>query len=715
MSVPALLYDHLSRPIERKKSISNLDPDFFRSPRNAVGSYSAKIAQRPYEHHSWIYAIIRRISDPIISLPRVLYKANDPDTLIDSHPILELMESPNPLMNGDELWESIILALCLSTKSTTGGQCFLYGESGIPGKPFDWRSGKIPLQIWPYTDTIIHPRKKGDVFTGWKMVVNGVEVMQFEFHELIRIRFVNPYDATKGLSPFSPAVAPVVQDGKADEFNTNFFDNNGAIGGTLTTENDTITTKQLKEFRDAFDEMHSGSGNAGKTAALAYGLKYEQFLQNNRDMQFIEQRKDNRQRIQAAYGVNQEEIGIYDSGMNRATADQADRSVWEKTRLPLLRRIWNSINYGWLRWIEDGKLRGKSDLSNVEALREDLTSKIANAEKLKNMNVPPAEALRIVGVPVDSTTYSYLEKTFVPMSLVDIEFLAETGMIGYPTEGDGEKPEDDEEEDDEKSILRSTEDRDRQWDAYVTHSLDPGEKSMYSVFEKFFYRLRNEMQDKVDQWAKTQPKDYRGYVIDPDIFLFDVKNANAELVRIYGPQVRSQMRREWERIKKQYPKKITWKINESTMQKFLDQRRDKLYKINNLTFANARAVVAETIQEGIKQNLSPGELAKAIKKNVGELAKISIGRAKVIARTEVGVITGRARFATYYRSGIVRHEWITAKDERVRDSHRIESEERDIGSYFSNGLLYPHDPNAPPGEVINCRCFTVPVLGDDEK
>lgn len=708
-----LLYDHLSRPIE-KKSISNLDPNFWRSPLNATNSFSARINSRPYEFHSWVYAIIRRISDPIISLPRVLYRVNEPDELIDSHPILNLMESPNPLMCGDEFWESIILSLCLSTKTTPGGQCFIYGESGIPGKPFDFRSGKLPLQLWPYTDNTIQPRKVGDTFVGWKMVVNGVEIMQFEFHEIIRIRFVNPYDPTKGLSPYAPSSAPVTQDGKADEFNTNYFDNNGAVGGVLTTENDTISPSQLKEMRDAFDEMHSGAGNAGKTAALAYGLTYEQFLQNNRDMQFIEQRKDNRQRIQAAYGVNQEEIGIYDSGLNRATADQADRSVWEKTRLPLLRRIWNAFNYGWFRWVEDGKLRGKSDLSNVEALREDITAKIANAEKLKNMNLPPAEALRLVNLPVDTTAYPYLEKSFVPMSLVDIELLAATGMIGYPTDGDEPEPDEDDDGGGKKEFSRSTEERDRQWEAYITHSLDPGEKSMYRVFEKFFYALRNEMQDKVDAWSKMQPKAFeqKGFTVDPSVFLFDLKAANEEIVRIYGPQTRAQMKREWSRIKKLYPDKIKWKINESTMQRFIDQRKDKLFKINNLTFENARTIVAETVAEGIKNNLTPGELAKAIKKNVGELSRISIGRAKVIARTEVGAITGRARFATYYKSGITRHEWVTAKDERVRDSHRIDSEERDIGSYFSNGLLYPHEPNAPAGEVINCRCFTVPVFGD---
>jgi uncharacterized protein with gpF-like domain len=54
--------------------------------------------------------------------------------------------------------------------------------------------------------------------------------------------------------------------------------------------------------------------------------------------------------------------------------------------------------------------------------------------------------------------------------------------------------------------------------------------------------------------------------------------------------------------------------------------------------------------------------------------------------------------------------WLSMRDEKVRDSHRaIDGEVRNLGEQFSNGLLFPHDPNGPADEVVNCRCDLLAV------
>lgn len=53
----------------------------------------------------------------------------------------------------------------------------------------------------------------------------------------------------------------------------------------------------------------------------------------------------------------------------------------------------------------------------------------------------------------------------------------------------------------------------------------------------------------------------------------------------------------------------------------------------------------------------------------------------------------------------VRRIWRTASDSRVRDSHSAQNGESvGLEERFSNGLAYPGEAGAPPGEVINCRC-----------
>ena len=55
-------------------------------------------------------------------------------------------------------------------------------------------------------------------------------------------------------------------------------------------------------------------------------------------------------------------------------------------------------------------------------------------------------------------------------------------------------------------------------------------------------------------------------------------------------------------------------------------------------------------------------------------------------------------------------EWITARDERVRGSHRtMHRQKRKHGEPFTTGngvsIRFPGDPNAPANEVIKCRCI----------
>lgn len=57
--------------------------------------------------------------------------------------------------------------------------------------------------------------------------------------------------------------------------------------------------------------------------------------------------------------------------------------------------------------------------------------------------------------------------------------------------------------------------------------------------------------------------------------------------------------------------------------------------------------------------------------------------------------------------------WRTARDSRVRDSHRTMNRQvRKSGMPFTTGagasLLYPGDPQGPAAETINCRCWREP-------
>jgi len=83
----------------------------------------------------------------------------------------------------------------------------------------------------------------------------------------------------------------------------------------------------------------------------------------------------------------------------------------------------------------------------------------------------------------------------------------------------------------------------------------------------------------------------------------------------------------------------------------------------------------------------------------------------MIARTEtVGAVNGGSQI--YYESeGVQKKEWLTARDENVRDAHKIlDGQVVAVKSSFSNGLDYPGDQKGDAGETVNCRCVLLPCV-----
>ena len=59
----------------------------------------------------------------------------------------------------------------------------------------------------------------------------------------------------------------------------------------------------------------------------------------------------------------------------------------------------------------------------------------------------------------------------------------------------------------------------------------------------------------------------------------------------------------------------------------------------------------------------------------------------------------------------VRKEWLATIDGRTRHSHAmLDGEQVDNEKKFSNGCMFPGDPNGPASEVYNCRCTLIAAV-----
>lgn len=83
-------------------------------------------------------------------------------------------------------------------------------------------------------------------------------------------------------------------------------------------------------------------------------------------------------------------------------------------------------------------------------------------------------------------------------------------------------------------------------------------------------------------------------------------------------------------------------------------------------------------------------------------------RARLIVRTESARATNFTQLAAADQEDVeMEKQWIAIDDRRTRRSHShagVDGQRVDLDQPFSNGLMFPGDPNGSAKEVCNCRC-----------
>ena len=123
------------------------------------------------------------------------------------------------------------------------------------------------------------------------------------------------------------------------------------------------------------------------------------------------------------------------------------------------------------------------------------------------------------------------------------------------------------------------------------------------------------------------------------------------------------------------------------------------------------------INSAIAQGLLSGDPMDRIADRLRKVADMSASTAARAARTCVTAAENSGRIDSYRRAkrlGIeMKKQWLATLDRRTRDSHRmLDGESVGIDEKFSNGLMYPGDPDGAGSEVYNCRCTLVADLKD---
>lgn len=129
---------------------------------------------------------------------------------------------------------------------------------------------------------------------------------------------------------------------------------------------------------------------------------------------------------------------------------------------------------------------------------------------------------------------------------------------------------------------------------------------------------------------------------------------------------------------------------------------------------------SKKITSAVTQGLLTGESIPKIANRLQSITTMNKVSAIRNRRTTVTAAQNKGRIyqmEKQIKAGIrVQKEWLATQDGRTRHSHALLDGERvDVDKKFSNGLMYPGDPEGAAEEVYNCRCTLVYFYPDFQK
>lgn len=144
-----------------------------------------------------------------------------------------------------------------------------------------------------------------------------------------------------------------------------------------------------------------------------------------------------------------------------------------------------------------------------------------------------------------------------------------------------------------------------------------------------------------------------------------------------------------------------------------------LYASLGVDTKNLKKSISAEVTRGIASGMSYNDIAR----NISNVSKAPLSRARTIVRTEGHRIqqesTRDAQQKSKSKGADVVKQWDATLDGKTRPSHRrVDGEIRELDESFSNGLDFPGDPSGKASEVVNCRCVSLTrarwALDEDE-
>ncbi|MEM9415364.1 MAG: phage portal protein [Planctomycetota bacterium] len=689
---------------------------------------------RSYAQVPAVFACVSVKADALGGLPMMVSTADD--QVIESGPLAELAQCPNPGMTGRGFMQ------------TTSALLDLFGVVHWVVEP---NAIGQPVEVYPVSTLQMKPnvdRATGKV-ASWRYRPAGasmareITIPAELVHSITDTDFDDTNAPWKGLSPRAVLTRQIAQLYKADIANEAILDNGVAPSGAFTTP-DNLTEAQRALLRESIDRGHTGSRNRRRYMLLGGGIEWKPTGSNLADMEFLDLKKHNWVEVCAAFRVPPPMVGIY-TDSNYAHAEAAKQQFYENAIIPLAERLAEEWTVGILSRFEGDRslaianspVRGMSrvergcsvyragrkaaakssrrffawlDTSGVAAIRRSRLALADQAMKWNQMGVPLNALTQAYDMPWEEQRWG--DTWYKPIGMIDVE---EDGAV-FDEPPAGEDDLDGLGDDAERGVEQRTAEatKAKLWERWRL-SWRGLEKAVQKKVSRHFDELRRQTlaslnaQEAREGGVGVVRRDLVGTV------LFNLEAANGQLVARVGKLIRDGYRLGGEQSMQEAAeaqgadKPGTFNIDDPLVERKLRTRLIRITETNRTLRRN----LAGSLADGVAAGETTAQLADRIR---GEF-KIAGNRAGTIARTEVGAAVEEARHVGRRQAGVPLKSWLWSRKRTGRDEHAA-TERATIGNPIPNDEQFtiagtgikcdhPRDITLPAKQSVSCGCTTL--------
>jgi len=365
-----------------------------------------------YEGNSWVFACIRKKMQAVGSVPLILQEFQKElgyKDFIGQHPLKKLLENPCPGVTGAQLIKII--------QGQFDIQGEFFGKVTLGGK-----GGKVPLEVWPLHIGSTSPVVKNNEIVEFKYTNRNGSVKTIDPSEILHLKSTHPDNIFSGMAAMTAGSKAVDIDNEAAKWQKISMQNRGIPDGVFTMEGD-IGPDEWEEASRQVAENYSGSDHARGPWVVA-NAKFEQMSQSMADLDFMQGRKMTREEICAVLDVPPPLVGILDKA-NYANIETARKIFWRDSMLPSLADIADQLTR---RFLKSGdNLRLFFDTTNISALQDSLTEKLASAKDLFSMGVPLSVINKRLEMNLDIENVQGMNVGYLQGSLMPTTFAPSPG------------------------------------------------------------------------------------------------------------------------------------------------------------------------------------------------------------------------------------------------------------------------------------------------